>query len=405
MSRPRPRSTRLETRTQRLRLKIQGKPHDFILVTPGVRLGYRRNRGCGRWVMKGSDGHGHEWIKNVGWADDYEAADGERILDFWQAQDKARRLAHGNGDNGQPATVTSALDAYEADLKARDGNPNNVSRVRHHLTPTIAAKPVGLLGASELARWRNSLITNGLKSATVLRTCKALIAALNLAAKHDPTRITNAAAWRIGLGGLTDTYNVRNGVLPDNDVRALVASSYEISQSFGLYVETHAVTGARSSQIAALTINDLQATGSAPRLMMPGSAKGRGRKAGQRKPVPITAVLATKLKAVIAERPSAALMSPSAPLLLRHDGKPWKPKNADHSRLFQQAAERAGLPGHTVYSLRHSSIVRALLTGVPVRIVAATHDTSIAMIERTYSHYISDFADEVARRGLLEIQS
>jgi integrase len=398
MPRPRPRSTRLETRTARLRLKVRQKPHDYILVTPGIRLGYRRNRGCGRWVMKGSDGHGHEWIKNVGWADDYEEPDNTRILSYWEAVERVRKLVRGNDDNA-PATVTSALDVYEADLKARNGNPNNVSRIRHHLAASnLMGKPVALLEPGELARWRNDLITNGLKPATVLRTCKALIAALNLAARHD-SRITNRDAWRIGLGGLSDTYNVRNGVLPDNDVRALVASAYEISQAFGIYVEVHAVTGARSSQVAALMVSDLQATGSAPRLMMPGSAKGRGRKAGQRKPVPITVALAIKLKAAAGDRP------PSAPLLLRHDSKPWKPRNADHSRLFAQAAERAGLTGHTIYSLRHSSIVRALLNGVPARIVASAHDTSIAMLERTYSAYISDFADSISRRGLLELQS
>lgn len=35
------------------------------------------------------------------------------------------------------------------------------------------------------------------------------------------------------------------------------------------------------------------------------------------------------------------------------------------------------------------------------QIVAATADTSISMLERTYSAYITDFADDVARRGLL----
>ena len=45
--------------------------------------------------------------------------------------------------------------------------------------------------------------------------------------------------------------------------------------------------------------------------------------------------------------------------------------------------------------------MRALLAGVPARIVAASHDTSISQLERTYSSSISDYADAVARRGLL----
>jgi hypothetical protein len=57
----------------------------------------------------------------------------------------------------------------------------------------------------------------------------------------------------------------------------------------------------------------------------------------------------------------------------------------------------------TIYALRHSSIVRQLLAGVPVRVVAVNHDTSVAMIERTYSRYIGDHADALARKALLDL--
>ena len=33
-----------------------------------------------------------------------------------------------------------------------------------------------------------------------------------------------------------------------------------------------------------------------------------------------------------------------------------------------------------MYALRHSSIVRQILAGVPIRVVAVNHDTSIAML-------------------------
>jgi hypothetical protein len=57
----------------------------------------------------------------------------------------------------------------------------------------------------------------------------------------------------------------------------------------------------------------------------------------------------------------------------------------------------------TIYALRHSSIVRQLLAGVPVRVVAVNHDTSVVMIERTYSRHIGDYADALARVALLDI--
>jgi hypothetical protein len=43
-----------------------------------------------------------------------------------------------------------------------------------------------------------------------------------------------------------------------------------------------------------------------------------------------------------------------------------------------------------------------LLAGVPIRIVAVLHDTSVQMIEQNYSQYIADHADDLARPTLLE---
>ena len=56
----------------------------------------------------------------------------------------------------------------------------------------------------------------------------------------------------------------------------------------------------------------------------------------------------------------------------------------------------------TIYALRHSAIVRELLANVPIRVVASTHDSSVLMIEKTYSRFISDHSDALSRRGLLE---
>jgi hypothetical protein len=59
----------------------------------------------------------------------------------------------------------------------------------------------------------------------------------------------------------------------------------------------------------------------------------------------------------------------------------------------------------TIYALRHSSITRQLLAGVPTRLVAALHDTSIKMIEHTYNRHIADHSDTIARRALLDLSA
>jgi integrase len=229
--------------------------------------------------------------------------------------------------------------------------------------------------------------------ATAVRLFHATKAMLNLVAKRDH-RIMNRNAWGDGLAGISENYASRNVQrLANDEVRAVVAASHAIDRALGRYVEVLAETGARLSQVARLQVGDLQ-DGAAPRLMIPSSRKGRGRKPG-RAPVPITAQLAAKLDEVNIGRPA------DAPLLLRSDGRAWQSSNrGDHAKLYAKAARTVGVAG-TIYALRHSSIVRSLIAGVPIRVVAAMHDTSVPMIERTYSSFITEFADEVARRGLV----
>jgi site-specific recombinase XerD len=162
-----------------------------------------------------------------------------------------------------------------------------------------------------------------------------------------------------------------------------------------LFVEVAAVTGARPvSQIARLAAEDLQADRADPRLMMPTSRKGRGKKKVAQRPVPITAGLARRLAAAVGDRP------PTAPLLVKPSGERWK--KSDHSRLFERVAKAAGQDPDevTIYALRHTNIVRQLLAGVPVRVVAVNHDTSVTMIERTYSRFIARSRRRGGARGI-----
>ena len=248
----------------------------------------------------------------------------------------------------------------------------------------------------ELRRWRDGLIAKGLKPASVNRSATSLRAALNLAAASDP-RIVNANVWRSGLAAIPGATEARNVILTDAQVRAIVSAAYEKSDAWGLFVEVHAVTGARSSQVRALTVRDLQGDRNAPRLMMPSSRKGRGHRKVAYKPVPVPSALFERLRGAAAGR------AEEAPLLLKHAGQPWG--RADHTLPFKQTATRAGLDAAivTIYALRHSSIVRQLVAGVPVRIVASGHDTSVEQIEATYSRYISDHSDVLVRRAIIDL--
>jgi integrase len=396
----RPRASRLENRTSRLKLEPREKPYDFTSLGSGISLGYRRNRSGGVWVVRVADGRGGNWTRRLGAADDHEDADAIHVFDWWQAQDAARRVARGgDADAGRPATVADAVAQYACDLAARGAGPENATRITKNLTSTLATKPVGLLAARELSAWRDGLLRDGMKPATMVRLGRAVKAALNLAARRDH-RITNRNAWGDGFSGLSENFASRNiQRFDDQQVREIIAASYALDPNFGAYAEVAAETGARPSQISRLVVGDLQ-DGTNPRLTMPTSRKGRGRRSS-RYPVPITKQLADKLASIVSAGNNSVGRAPHDPLLTRPDGRRWQETDlGDYARMFEKVAGRLGLKA-TFYALRHSAIVRSLLVGVPVRIVATSADTSTEMIERTYSAFIGHFADEVARRGLL----
>src|SRR6516162_7656654 len=400
---PKPRSSKLETPTARRRLAVRKKPY-WTPIRPGIHLGYRRNAGAGTWSVRVADS-GAEWVKRIALADDLERAAPPAVLTYWQAIDQARALARRQPgdvtDENRPLTVSETLTLYEKDLVARGGSPYNAQHPRIHLPGSILNKPVALLGATELRKWRDGLLAKGLAPGTVNRTKTGLRAALELAAAHDP-RIANQRAWKVGLAALPDAHIARNVILTDEEVRRIIAAAYERDRALGVLAEVAAVTGARLSQLARLEVSDLQADGPELRLLMPLSAKGRRRdKRHERRPVPITAALAALLKREAAGRPS------EAPLLLRDNGQRWGHGRRRHHRNdFRAVVEAAGLDPDvvTLSALRHSSIVRMLVNNVPIRVVAAAHDTSSKMIEATYSKHISEFTDRLARAALLQIE-
>jgi len=204
---------------------------------------YRRNKTNGTWVLKASNGHGAYWTKGFALADDFEDSDGKTILTFYQAQDAAKRLARGeDGSAGTaPITVDAALKDYRRDLEARNANPYNAESPRVHLTKVLLAKPVQLLNAHELKKWRDGLLGK-LAPATVNRVCRCLCAALELTRQHDE-RIQNRQAWEVGLAGLPDAVGARNVILSDDKVRDFVSAAYALDDGFGLLSDVLAITG------------------------------------------------------------------------------------------------------------------------------------------------------------------
>ena len=260
---PKPRKIELETPTARAKLTPR-KAAYFVRIAPHIALGYSRNAsGFGTWSVRFADGSPNGWLKKFGIADDKEAADNKNVFSYDQALAQARKLARGEDTDTEaaatgfaPISVDQALTRYEDDLKARQGSIYNARMPRKHLTAALLAKPVALLSANELKRWRDGLIGGELEDSSINRMLKCLRAALNLAARHDP-RITNADAWTTGLESLPDATVARNVILADDKVTAFVRAAFVRDGALGLYTDVLAGTGARPSQGARLLVEDL----------------------------------------------------------------------------------------------------------------------------------------------------
>jgi integrase len=397
---PKPRDSRLESPTARLRLPVRRRPYSGPSLSRGIKLLYRRNRTNGTWVVKASSGHGTYWTRAYAEADDFETSDGVRVLTFYEAQDAAKALARGidGAPDTNPVSIAQAVDRYERDLESRGADPANARRLRRHLPSAMAGKPVGLLTVNDLRHWRDGLVARGVVAATVNRLRAGLRAALELAATLD-RRIANRDVFKIGLKGLAGANKARRIVLADPDVLRIVDVAYQQDRDFGILIETLAQSGCRISQAARLTCGDLQSDGPEPCLLMPTSYKGKGKKERPSVLVPIPVGLAAVLKELRGNRPS------DAPLLVKSDGTRWLENNKSEQWIpFRTVAARAGFdPDETTcYCLRHSSICRALIKGVPVSIVARLHDTSAREIEAHYGMHILDVAGALARKALLQ---
>jgi hypothetical protein len=375
----------LETRTARARLPVSSKPV-FVTVAEGIGCGYRRNaRGAGNWTARLADGKGGYALKNVGIADDYEDADGKDILDWWQAVDAARRLKRGESKTAI-VTVKDAVESYKPRMASGE---DNKSRLKKHVSPAFGRRPIALLTADDVSRWRDGLLKT-IAPASANRVASILRSALNQRARGDAT-ITNRDAWRDGLEAIPNAEQPRNVILPDAAVLRIVEEAYKHSDEFGRLVELAALSGARYDQLARIEVKDLRADS----VMIPRSRKGKGEKSVTHYSVPLPAPLIDALRVAATGRAATDR------LLLKPSGEPWA--KSDHYRPFARAAERAGQDTAevTIYALRHSSIVRQLLAAVPIRVVAVKHDTSVQMIERTYSAHIGDHADDMVRAVML----
>ncbi|WP_342108452.1 tyrosine-type recombinase/integrase [Methylobacterium sp. SI9] len=385
------RSSKLETRTSRLRLPVAKKPV-FARVAPGVSLGYRRNETAGTWVLRVADGKGSSWTKRIGQADDFEESNGRSVLTFWEAQQQARTTAGGEkGEGAQmaPLTVEVAALAYLAGLEARNQRTAYDARRRLErlFLPRFGRSRIEDLTRRQLEAWRDGLVRAGgdaeqhrRSQDTANRVLSIVKAMLNHAVGDRTNGLTDDSAWRL-VRPFQRVGRPREVHFTSAEVLRLLEGCDDVG--FRDLLTAGFLTGARYGELASCQVRHFDAEGGT--LYVP-----RG-KTGAR-------IVILQPEAVMFFSRLVIGREKNAQLLPRVDGNAW---GASHQvRPMKKALLTAKLdPSGTFYALRHSYISRAIEAGVPLNVVAENCGTSVRMIETTYAKVLAAKRREFIANG------
>ncbi|MET2825823.1 integrase [Mesorhizobium shangrilense] len=437
------RDAHLETRTAREKLKARGKPY-YKSIGPRLHVGYRKGKTGGVWVARlylgkaeGEQGDKKDCyrVQKIGVADDMVDSDGKTILDFWQAQNVARAFQAELSVETEPATgalptVRDAVDAYIAARDARDSRRraravrSDASRRLHRYVlgqgkrgnhEAVPASPLAGVGMAtltdeHLSSWRAGLPAE-LKETTKQRLVNDLKAALHSQRKQ----LNSALVVGDGLKGDVDEPEPvarDNQILSDVQIMRLLGAALQVDGELGwdgdlfrLVVVLNA-TGARFSQIVRMKVRDCQL--SEARLLVPSSRKGKGK--GGSITIPVEPAVIDALRPVVTGRANDAWLlerwqhrQVAGSIRWVRDGRgPWQ-TSSFIAQPWKAIRERAQMPTVIAYALRHSSIVRGIRQNLPIRLVAAAHDTSVAMIEKHYAKWITSGLEEMARAAIVPL--
>ena len=305
------RDASLETRTARSRLKVRKGPY-FRLIEPGLFLGYRKlTSGPGTWVVRrynsaGASDHGSPYtVENlrtgqgaIVLADDFEDADGERVLSFSQAQRLAAKGKRATADQPVgPYTVADAMDAYLRFL-ASDGRSEGAiydakRRDQAFIRPQLGGIRLSVLTADRLRRWRDELAraaprlrtrkgdaqkhrelagtddARRARRATANRTWTVLRAALNHAFQNG--RIESDTAWR-KVKPFRSVDAARLRYLTIEEAKRLINVC---DPDFRPLVQAALQTGARYGELCDLTVADFNSDVGAVAIRQSKSGKPR----------------------------------------------------------------------------------------------------------------------------------
>jgi integrase len=419
------RDASLQTREARGRLKPRRKPY-YRLIEEGLHLGYRKPRGrrgkpaaAGKWVLRTYRGTQKYQLEVIGAADDFSDANGQSILNFAQAQLRARVQVKAG-----PLTVQAAIEDYLAFLEA-EGKPTTDTKARAKAficprlfdkeakDPKLGDNKVDELTPDQLRRWHAELakaaprlrtrqgekqkhrdMADGddarrQRRATANRTLTIVKAALNRAWHDD--KVASPAAWQ-KVKPFKNVDAARPHYLTVAEARRLVNAT---DPEYRTLVQAALQTGARYGELIRLTVADFKVVeqkrpnGARTSVAMIHIGKS---KSGLKRDIVLTEEGSAFFQQLTAGRAGHELM-------LRHsNGAPFG--TAHQIRPMTEACDRAKIsPPISFHSLRHTWASHAVMNGVPLMVVAKNlGHADTRMCEKHYAHLAPSYIADVIQQ-------
>jgi integrase len=398
----------LDSRAARVALKPRGKPY-YRTLERGLHLGYRRLAGqqAGSWSTRTYLGEQSYEVEVIGSADDYSNADGVKILDFYQAQTKARegmvKRAHA-GKNG-PLTVRVAVESYIEFLEAnRKSAPDARYAADAFILPLLGDLEVSQLATDQIRKWHHKLATRPAR----IRSKRGEKQQFKVAPENDPDydrrrkstanrilTILKAALNRAWRDGKTPSDTEWRRVEPFEGVesaRIRYASMAEATRllnasdpDFRKLVRGALETGARYGELCAMLCSDFNPDS--------GTVAVRMSKGGKPRHIVLTDEGTQFFSALVLGRAGKQNM------FVKADGEPWL---ADHqAEPMREANRRANIsPPINFHALRHTWASHAVMNGVPMLLVARNlGHADTRMVEKHYGHLAPSYVVDAIRAG------
>ena len=398
-------SKELESREARRKLAIRGKPH-WKSIERGLHLGYRRLKGrAGTWCTRHYLGKQAYEVESIGVADDLSDADGAIILDYWQAQAKARaRMTERAKPANGSLTVQGAVEQYLEWLET-SGKRSYESRRRAEafIYPGLGVIECDGLNAEMLRKWHSGIAKEGARlrtapgeaqqyadfdrhddeavrrrRASANRILTILKSALNRAWRESHIR-SNSAWARVEPFKNVGAARVR--YLTVVEAQRLVNAA---DQVFRPMIQAALQTGARYSELCRLEVQDFNPDA--------GTLAIRKSKSGKARHIILTDEGSRLFAHLTAGRHGRE------PVLRREDGKPFG--TAHQARPMKDACARAKIkPRISFHGLRHTWSSLSVMAGMPLLVVAKNLGHSdTRMVEKHYGHLAPSYVAEAVRK-------